>query len=525
MLEMQPKNEQLATGDSSFYDETQAFFSDEGRRGEVMNSLGLRTGYERAPMTQSEDESVYRTLLRTGVESNNKIREVLEWFFQDMPSPTTDVMRKFSPGIAHRFPPYVLVLQELLSARKRERNAEYTGSRGPGPAISAVRRLEGHLIGDPGAYNNGDVFFVNGGSNGIHSTMAFIREELPPERKTVISCGPVYNQFLRNSKRGKIPFVTLVNEEVNSDSTGKVRFLPGPDKIREAITQHGNVGALVITQPNGATGEFYSPQELNEILKIAAEHDLLVIDDSVHEELVFPEHRDPNTENNFTTVAEIAAVSQELKRVITIKSYSKGKNFPGSRIGMIITKNEPFRQYLQGKLAASRDFEAGMFKDMICLDAVMRMIEHKYRLSNDPDSLGRIVEEVFQEFKKLGTLEHIDVPINTDTALSYIRQREGDMQTYLEGYNLLERDELFHAIADTRAGFNTLLKVPSLPNHSMRQMAEGLYNEEGVETEWGPNFGIKTESGLWIRGTFSFSVDYLRDTLRRIKGFWGRHAR
>ncbi|MEV7005873.1 aminotransferase class I/II-fold pyridoxal phosphate-dependent enzyme [Streptosporangium sp. NPDC051022] len=80
--------------------------------------------------------------------------------------------------------------------------------------------------------------------------------------------------------------------------------------------------ALFLVNPHNPTGRVFRREELEELARLAAEHDLLVISDEVHAELAYEGHR----HIPFAAISEEAAA-----RTVTITSGSKAFNLAGAR--------------------------------------------------------------------------------------------------------------------------------------------------------------------------------------------------
>jgi cysteine-S-conjugate beta-lyase len=83
---------------------------------------------------------------------------------------------------------------------------------------------------------------------------------------------------------------------------------------------------LVVCNPQNPTGRVFEREELSALARLAIEHDLTVISDEIHSDLVF----DGRQHIPFTSLGtEIAA------RTVTITSATKSFNIPGLRCGVL----------------------------------------------------------------------------------------------------------------------------------------------------------------------------------------------
>lgn len=104
----------------------------------------------------------------------------------------------------------------------------------------------------------------------------------------------------------------------------KFGFCFDPDALRTAVTNRTKV--LLLNTPVNPTGYVATQEELQEILRVAEEHDLLIISDESYERMVFDGLRHYS----------IAALPGAEDRVITIQSFTKAYAMPQWRVGYIV---------------------------------------------------------------------------------------------------------------------------------------------------------------------------------------------
>ncbi len=93
------------------------------------------------------------------------------------------------------------------------------------------------------------------------------------------------------------------------------------DEFREAITP--KTRAVILNSPSNPTGMVYTAKELEEIAKVAVEHNIYVVSDEIYEHLIYEGKR-----------ASIASVSPEMKDLtIIVNGVSKTYAMTGWRIG------------------------------------------------------------------------------------------------------------------------------------------------------------------------------------------------
>ena len=100
-----------------------------------------------------------------------------------------------------------------------------------------------------------------------------------------------------------------------------------PSQIEKAITKRTK--AILICSPNNPTGSMLNKQELEELAKVAIQHDLLVIADEIYAELVYDE--------DYTSLPSLAGMKE---RTILISGFSKGFAMTGWRLGFVCAPPE-----------------------------------------------------------------------------------------------------------------------------------------------------------------------------------------
>jgi N-succinyldiaminopimelate aminotransferase len=101
-------------------------------------------------------------------------------------------------------------------------------------------------------------------------------------------------------------------------------YRPDFEVLRAAITPRTRV--LLVNSPHNPTGMMLTDEEQEELIRIAEEHDLIVISDEVYEHLVFDGKRHRS----------LAAVPGARKRTIVVSSGGKTFNTTGWKIGWAV---------------------------------------------------------------------------------------------------------------------------------------------------------------------------------------------
>ncbi|MFC5559678.1 pyridoxal phosphate-dependent aminotransferase [Ureibacillus thermophilus] len=106
------------------------------------------------------------------------------------------------------------------------------------------------------------------------------------------------------------------------ETTSEQNYKINAAQLKNAITD--KTKALIINSPSNPTGMLYTREELEEIAKVALEHNILIVSDEIYEKLVY------NGAEHFS----IAQISDEVKaKTIVINGVSKSHSMTGWRIG------------------------------------------------------------------------------------------------------------------------------------------------------------------------------------------------
>lgn len=120
------------------------------------------------------------------------------------------------------------------------------------------------------------------------------------------------------------PDQVLLNDAkpVIIETDEKFSFVVTPDLLREKITSRTK--AFILNSPSNPTGLAYDRKSLEEIAKLAVEHDFYIISDEIYEKLVY---------DGFKHIS-IASLGEEIKqRTIVVNGLSKSHAMTGWRIG------------------------------------------------------------------------------------------------------------------------------------------------------------------------------------------------
>jgi aminotransferase len=136
------------------------------------------------------------------------------------------------------------------------------------------------------------------------------------EGDEVLVVSPTYASYLPAIRlAGGVPRWVPLDEDAHFDLD--------PDAIEEAVSR--KTRALLLCNPNNPTGTVFSRAQTLRMLKVAAEHDLLVITDEVYKDFVYGEAK----------IFSAAMDPTARERVIRVCSFSKAYGMTGWRVGFL----------------------------------------------------------------------------------------------------------------------------------------------------------------------------------------------
>ena len=105
------------------------------------------------------------------------------------------------------------------------------------------------------------------------------------------------------------------------------------DRLRATIDEDTRV--FMLCNPHNPSGRSWTRSELEAVAELAIEHDLIVLADEIHNELVFPGHKHTVFETLGPEVRE---------RTVTITSATKSFNLAGLQLALLVFGSEKLRK-------------------------------------------------------------------------------------------------------------------------------------------------------------------------------------
>jgi len=288
-------------------------------------------------------------------------------------------------------------------------------------------------------------------AGGMEALMLVMMVALDPGDEIILTDPFWTNHPSQVLMTGAIPRFVKVYEEDG--------FAYNPDNVRKAI--NSKTKAILINSPANPTGGVAGREVLEEIAKMAIEHDLIVITDEVYQHLIYDGAE-------FVSIASLPGMKE---RTVIIDSFSKAYAMTGWRIG----------------------YAAG------CREILQNMIK-----------LHENVVSCITTSSQYGAIEALEGP---QDYLGYMLEKYAARRNLIvEGINSIEK---LSCIKPKGAFY----AFPNITGTGMKseEFAVELLKKTGVVVVPGSGFGEAGEG--FIRISYATSEENIKEGLRRIKAF------
>lgn len=151
----------------------------------------------------------------------------------------------------------------------------------------------------------------------------------------VVLMTPVYHAFARVIKAAG----RRVVECALTNASGRYT----PDFAAWDRQMTGTETMLILCSPHNPGGRVWTAEELRGIADFCKRHDLILVSDEIHHDLVYPGHRHQVTAKATPEIAD---------RLITMTATTKTFNIAGAHIGNVIIADEALRARFATRIAA-----------------------------------------------------------------------------------------------------------------------------------------------------------------------------
>jgi cystathionine beta-lyase len=171
---------------------------------------------------------------------------------------------------------------------------------------------------------------------GIVSGLGLILQAVSAPGDEVVVFPPVYHAFRK---------IILANERRALDAPlveTEGRYALDLDTLRGKLTPRTKV--VFLCSPHNPGGTLWSGDELRALASFCARHDLILVSDEIHCDLVL---------DGAKHTATISAAPEIADRLITCVAATKTFNLAGAHVGACITSNAALKRSLDARIAAS----------------------------------------------------------------------------------------------------------------------------------------------------------------------------
>ena len=323
--------------------------------------------------------------------------------------------------------------QPLIDAAHKamvENKCGYSPSSGIPQAIQSIERY----AESKGIRNIQDIFVTTGGSEGIELLLTSLVDE--GENVLTPSPGyPLYTAVL--AKLGAVENPYFLNEENG--------WQPDLEDIASKVNE--KTRAIVLINPNNPTGSNSSRELLEGVIKLAKEHDLVVIADEIYDKLLFDgqEH------------ISLASLDPDCP-VVTFNGLAKNYVGPGWRIGWGIVSGprerladliEAVNRLLRARLCANHPLQyaipAALDGDDAHLPGMMKKLHSRrdltYKVMNEIEGISCVKPGgAFYAFPKL------EIEENDDTFIKALIRETGVVVVPGDGFGQVPGTKHFRIV-------------------------------------------------------------------------------
>jgi cystathionine beta-lyase len=179
---------------------------------------------------------------------------------------------------------------------------------------------------------------------GVVPSLNLVVAALTAEQAGVIVQPPVYFPFfsaVTNQNRRLIENPLVLHDDDVDHAQYAIDF-EHLDACAKAAT------LMLLCSPHNPVGRVWSTEELQQLLAIAKKHDLIILADEIHADLVYKNSQHQSLSRLALETEQL--MSDESHRIITAVSPSKTFNIPGLGLSALIIPNKAHREAIQSHL-------------------------------------------------------------------------------------------------------------------------------------------------------------------------------
>lgn len=183
---------------------------------------------------------------------------------------------------------------------------------------------------------------------GVVPSLNIVVAALTSENAGVVVQPPVYFPFfsaVTNQNRRLIENPLILQNDSAGNQQYEMDFVQLDACAKDAKL-------LMLCSPHNPVGRVWSKSELLKLLAIAKKHDLLILSDEIHADLVYPSFEHQALSHLANAYGQVLSSHPEEQHcVITAVSPSKTFNIPGLGLSALIVPNDVHRQAIQTHLS------------------------------------------------------------------------------------------------------------------------------------------------------------------------------
>jgi cystathionine beta-lyase len=171
---------------------------------------------------------------------------------------------------------------------------------------------------------------------GVVSGLGLILQAVSAPGDEVVLFPPAYHAFRK---------IILANERRILDAQlveRQGRYVMDLDALRQMLTPRTKV--VFFCSPHNPGGTMWSADEIRALAAFCAEHDLILVSDEIHCDLVL---------GGTKHIPTIAAAPEIADRLITCVAGTKTFNLAGAHVGACVTSNAALKRRIDARIAAS----------------------------------------------------------------------------------------------------------------------------------------------------------------------------
>jgi len=167
-------------------------------------------------------------------------------------------------------------------------------------------------------------------SPGVIPSLHMIIQALTQEKDPVLIQTPVYPPFYSVVKDHERELIT--NPLEFTGDRYEINFEDFEQKIKD-----NQVKMFILCNPHNPVGRVWTKDELNKMSEICVKHDVMIIADEIHADLIFSGH----------THIPIASLNEDInQRTVTCLSPTKTFNLAGLQASYLVTANKELREQI-----------------------------------------------------------------------------------------------------------------------------------------------------------------------------------